>query len=368
MKKYFHFVLGLFLFLPLSALAFSFQSGGDISFQNPLEEDIYVAGRNITLETAVDGDFFAAAQTIMLEGDISYDAFLAGNSIILKGKVFDDLRILSGNVLIEGEIGGDVLIASGQVYITKDALIKGDLAIASGEVVLDGNILGDVYVGGGTTRVKGLIGGDAKVFSDQLSFEEGSRIAGDLFYRASEEIQNIEEMVSGEVTFRSLDKLSDKEESALIRWGIKKVIYNFLFLLIFGGLLYFSFEKFFRETGKELQEHPWQNLLKGFLYFLLLPILGILFLISVLGITIGFLSLAVFIFSLLLFELVGTTVFTGFFLQKYWPKEKNFWKKLGVLALVSFVFALVSGLDFIPALFAFGAWGTIEWKIAKSWR
>ncbi len=350
-----------------SVEAFQAKAEESLNLTEKIVEDAYLAGGRVRVEASIEGDLAIIGGDIVVKENISEDVLFLGGKILFTGSVADDFRAGGGEIVLEGEVGDDVLIGSGNVEIGSKTLIKGDLVIGSGETFLGGTVLGDVKIGGGIITLSGIIEGNASFVAEEIIVKEGAEIKGNLFYSAPKSLPELEKIVSGEVTHEIWEEMKEEHRSAIFLFGLTFTLSNFLYLLIFGGLLFFALEKFWRQTGEELKSHPWTSLLKGFLYFAAMPFLIIILLISVLGIPIAFLSLFIYIFSFILFELLGTVIFTGLFVSKYLKNNsKSFWKKLGLLALVSLVFAIVSGLDFIIALFAIGAMITTKFKLFKT--
>jgi len=365
MKRSF-IILALSLFLLPQVSAFQAKAEEDLKITESVLEDAYLAGGRVSVEAPVEGDLAVAGGDIFVKENVSEDVLFLGGRIHFTGSVNDDFRAGGGEIIIEGEVGDDVLIGSGHIKILKTAVIKGDLAIGSGEVFLGGTVLGNSNIAAGIITLSGTIEGNVSLVAEEIIVEEGTIINGNLFYSAPQVIPELEEVVKGEVTHGIWEEIKEKHRSTIFLFGLTFTLSNFLFLLIFGGLLFFALEKFWRQTGEELRSHPWISLLKGFLYFVAMPFVIIILLITVLGLPIALFSLFVYIFSFVFFELLGTVVFTGLFVSKYLKNSKSIWKKLGLLALVSLVFAIVSGLDFIIALFAIGALITTKFKLLKS--
>ncbi|MCF7830871.1 polymer-forming cytoskeletal protein [Candidatus Gracilibacteria bacterium] len=365
MKKILIVFLSTILFHS-SVGAFQAKAEENLNFTEKALEDTYLAGGRVRIEAPVEGDLASIGGEIIVKEHVSEDVLLLGGRIQFLGSVKDDFRAGGGEIILEGEVGDDVLIGAGKVEIRKTSIIKGDLAIGSGEVLLGGTVSGKTNIAAGIITLSGIIEGDASLLAEEINVEEGAEIKGNLFYSAPQPLPELEALVTGEVTHEIWEEIKEEHRSAIFLFGLSFALSNFLYLLVFGGLLFFALEKFWQQTGDELRSHPWISLLRGFLYLVAMPFVIVILLISVLGIPIAFLSLFVYIFSFVLFELLGTVIFTGLFVSKYLKNSKSIWKKLGLLALVSLVFAVVSGLDFIIALFAIGALITTKFKLLKT--
>lgn len=86
-----------------------------------------------------------------------------------------------------------------------------------------------------------------------------------------------------------------------------------------------------------------------------MPFVAILFFITVIGIPLGFLSLAIYIFSFVFAKVLTLVVFTGLITNIWSAKLPSSWHKWGVFLLLAVLLTFVNGIDMIAALFAFGA-------------
>jgi hypothetical protein len=68
------------------------------------------------------------------------------------------------------------------VQVRPNVHVGGDVILAGGAVFATGMIAGDVRAAGGTVLVAGDIGGDVRVYSEEPTFAEPTRIAGNFEY------------------------------------------------------------------------------------------------------------------------------------------------------------------------------------------
>lgn len=133
------------------------------------------------------------------------------------------------------------------------------------------------------------------------------------------------------------------------------VLYRFLFLLIVGGLLLILCRQTIEQTAITLRQHPGKSFLYGLLYYVLMPIVTILLFITVIGIPIGLLSLALYIFSFVFAKLVTLVIFSELITNTWSTWISQSWQRWGVFVLLALILAIVSGIDAIATLLAVGA-------------
>ena len=86
-----------------------------------------------------------------------------------------------------------------------------------------------------------------------------------------------------------------------------------------------------------------------------MPIVTILLFITVIGIPIALLSLALYIFSFVFAKLVTLVIFSELITNTWSTWISRPWQQWGVLVLLALILAIVSGVDAIATLFAVGA-------------
>ena len=133
------------------------------------------------------------------------------------------------------------------------------------------------------------------------------------------------------------------------------MVYRFLFLLILGSIFLNVFPHFTRKTAEIVQKTPGKSFLFGLLYLILLPVFALLCFITVVGIPLGLLSIAVYVFVFIFAKLITLVVMSELINTTWKHKLSQSWQRWSVFTLLALVLTLVSGIDFIAALFAFGA-------------
>jgi hypothetical protein len=91
------------------------------------------------------------------------DSYVTAEAGRVEGVVDGDLTIgVYGDLVISGTVAGDVTVASGgTVWVTETGLVEGALRGVARRVVVDGRVDDDVAVAALSTRVSGVVGRDA---------------------------------------------------------------------------------------------------------------------------------------------------------------------------------------------------------------
>jgi len=358
----------------------------------PIQDDLYVAGGLVHVNETVAGDLHIAGGEVTIIGDVKGDLIGVGGSVNVDGNVWDDVRIAAGEVKIQGTIGDDLIIAGGNVRIEHDAVIdgdayvfggmlivdgtvKGNLKMAGGNMVLSGVVNGDVDVNGGNFQLNGEIGGNAIAVSDEANVGSDASIAGNLEYWVPYKTNPYEEVVKGETTLNKDLRAVKKEVMEKTALGAMKVallaIFGFMLLssALFILLMIAITKNYFKDAGKKVMKTPWMCMLKGLMYFVLMPIIAFLFLVTVIGFPISLLLFFSYGFALFFAKPLTALVIAGWAQQYYkkkWGKIAFFFVAVGFYILLKLlVMVPVIGWIIVLAiiLIAFGA--LVETKFEK---
>lgn len=352
-----------------------YTAGEDIVIEGTVEDDVLAAGASVRIMTTVPGDVLAAGGKIDLRGMIEDDARIAGGDISLSGGIANDAVIMGGTVrLLETSvISGSVMIFGGDITI--DGVIKGDLLIRGGNVTINGRIGGNTDMRGGSVRLNGQMFGDAILGAAEVTLGSTATIEGDLRYwqqDGQEEFAGVQ----GTATFDPDLSMQQPEENEGLAAAILGV---FAFYTIFSaalmiGVLLFCTKTLFSESAKRLQQAPWMGLLIAFLFFLLLPVIGILFLVTIIGLPLAAAIFAVWLLSLLFAKTVASTVFAHWVqmrAKKKWHPALVFLLALGIFIVLKLV-GLIPYIGWITCMIltmiGFGAYLQVKYDRYKKVR
>ena len=180
---------------------------------------------------------------------------------------------------------------------------------------------------------------------------------GKLTYKSPERIPELEKIAVGGATYTGIPEFYSKKDTTEKLSGFVSgyMVYRFLFLLILGSIFLLVFPHFTRKTAEIVQKTPGKSFLFGLLYLVLLPILALLCFITVIGIPFGFLLIAIYVFGFVFAKLITLVVMSELINTIWKHKITKPWQRWGVFALLALILTIVSGIDFIATLFAFGA-------------
>lgn len=350
----------LALLLTVPAYAFEERSGEKIviAADEVVEDDLYLFAAEVIVDGTVKGDLIAFGSQITVNGVVEGDLFSAGQVVVINGVVADDARIAGAGLQVGGNahIGDDLLAAGASLETKPGCAIGGDVVVGAAQALLDGEVKGDVLAGTGALELAGTFGGDVKAYVDQteetvnepspnvfmqqnvpltlpslapgLTVKEGAKIAGDLEYSSTYDLQFPGGVVGGKVT-RVEPKV---DETAYVpptpaqqvgKWALA-LLRSIVTLVLFSLLLAWLASPFLRMTSGKIQSHPWPSLGWGAIAWaaFFFAVLVILVLMILGGVIFGALTLGgvsgtiVWIGILALFALTVAFVLTTAYLTK----------------------------------------------------
>ena len=354
--------------VPVFASAALIQAGEEYSLVKgeTISENLYVAGGNVTISGNVQGDLIIAGGNVIVTGNISEDVLFVGGSLSVLGEIGEDLRIVGGQVTIGGNVGKDIVAAGGMIHILSNVTVNGDILAGGGKVIIDGVVKGDVNIGGGEIDINGQVAGNVRARAKEIKIGKGAVISGNLVYDAPKEaVIDESASIAGEIVFNKVQFFPQKEgrdiKNVLQKIGIFFAFAKLFALLAAALVAVFIFRRFSTVIIEQGVLHPWMNLLRGFVLFIVVPVAVFLLLISVLGSLIGVIGVLVYIVFLLIAQVYAGLIL-GSWIFKRLVKTKEVevdWKiaVAGVLLLYGISFLPIVGgiINFLVLLLAFGS-------------
>lgn len=340
----------------------------DVTITTEQTSDVVIAWGEVDIKSTLRQDAIIAWWDILINAPILQDLMFAGWDISVNWAVSDDVRWIGWNIVINKDVAWDVILAAWDIRIEKDVTIGWDLIIASGKTVIDWTVLWKLRFIWGKLTLNGKIWWDAQIYVEKFKTTSvsGAVINWNLEYKSDSKIELLENMTVWTVNFEeAIWKKQFKEdiEDSLMSYVIIKI----LFIFIFSTVLFFFFQKFYNRAGKILSEQTGKSFLYGILTFLLIPILAILFFISIIGVPIGFLLVFWFVMLIIFLEVINVTVLTALIIEKI-PKLNVNYIKILIILVLSIFMALINWIDIIIWFFTVWAMLILKKEIIAQFR
>ena len=156
-------------------------------------------GQNIVVQKneIVDDNLFAAGETTSIDGIVNGDLYAAGRLVTVTGHVKGDLICFAREVDVEGEVDGNIygfardvnirgradrnLIAFAQsIQLLPAARLNGDLTAFSAELSVAGSVQRDLTSFSNTANIRGQVGRNVTARGRRISLLAPAHVGGDL--------------------------------------------------------------------------------------------------------------------------------------------------------------------------------------------
>lgn len=308
--------------------------------------------RTIYLDGSVDGDVFLFANEVTVNATISGDLIVFAGQADIQGSVADDLRVVAGQLNLNAAIGDDVSLAAGQIEIGSNSKIINSFIAAAGRVRFDGQVNQDVLIYAGSVDIF-----PHAIINGNLNLELGrppvispqAQINGQIEETLKPELaQNarLKKFISHlKPTFKTitglilLEKLASLTIEILIGWLLILLLPQLIKQLVSLGL---------KQPGAAI---GW-----GLLFLTVVPLLACLFIITLIGIPLGVVTILIYAVSLLLAKLLVSLSLGSRLLKDVKFKKPYLSLTLGLVIMVILQLIPVFGwlTYFILILFGLG--------------
>lgn len=343
-----HCVLSAFLFATgVQALWADSASGKTVPAERNLGADRFAAGCPVSVVLPVAGDLIAAGCNVEVLAEVDGDVVVMGGNVRLAAPAKQGVYAAGGRVSIEAPVQRNVRIAGGSVELGPNANIAGNITVGGGKVEIDGAIGGYVQVGAGSVRINGPVAGDVELGAGEVELGPNARIGGTLRYASGEEIRrDPAAQVRGGV-----QRIERGERwSTAHRWrqgtGHRLGWMWSLGLLAIAAVLVTALPQFYGRVAETARARWALSLLIGFIVLVCVPVAALIAIVSVIGIPLALLTIALYLMLLLVGYVSSGIALGGIALQHWRPESaaKHGWRiAAAVLAML-----LLSVLGRVP--------------------
>jgi hypothetical protein len=360
----------LFILLGLTIVPLSMASAavmqksddkGMLAVSVPVKDDVYLVGDKVTVAQTVEGDVIAAGSDVQITGKVTGDIAVAGGNVTLAGAVSDDVRAAGGTVRISGAVGGDLLVAGGTVIIDATANIGGDLVVYGGEVTMLGKVGRNLKISAENATLLGAVGGTLMVNAESL--HTGTDVKGASTLHAKtitlEKTAAFGSPVSywregGNMDFggalRNGATATYDESAAAVGKDTSKMgaaaflgvfsVYSLLSGMLIIGLLLLITRTFFSDLAKQLKTEPGWSLLYGLMYLVLVPAIAFIAMLTLIGLPLGILMIAMYVFSFVFVTPLASIAFAKLLQLQYktkWGTASLFFVSTGIFIVLKLI-------------------------------
>jgi len=301
--------------------------GRIVTINEPVWQDLYIAGGTVVVNAVVHGDLVVAGGTVQIMDSIIGDALVAGGRVSFGGPVGDDIRCAGGEIQVLNVVTGDLVSTGGSVLLHRDAS-AGSVIGAGGDIHIDGKVLGMVKVATGNLVINGSVGKGIDCRSEHITIN--GTVSGPVLMAASEGIKignqaafngPVRYWLAGnsDVDFRQALKggAAIYDPSLRINFGRwyflgfstwAGLAWYLAMVLLMIMIVQYLFPVVLRRAGQIAWMTPLKALGYGVLFWIGIPVAAIIALLSVVAVPVGLLLVALYIISLFMATILTAVV------------------------------------------------------------
>lgn len=368
MKLLLWLVIMLGAIYPVKAIRIA--SGKNIVIDRPVYENLYIAGGEITINAPVHGDLVIAGGTVTINDSITNDILAAGGTISFNGYVGNDIRCTGGRLNILKSVAGDLVATGGNITLNKDVVI-GNLVAAGGNITVDGNITGivktvsgklflngnvmkDIDCRGGDITINGNVQGRSVLAANnKLDIGRAASFNNEVrYWTPSGEIDFKGTLKNGRAVYDPSLRLN-KEQWYLLGWtSVLGLLWFIGTVLVMIMLIQYLFSSTMKKAGETAYDKALRSLGYGLLFWIGVPVVAVVACITVIGVPIGIILLAGYVFLALIAGTI-TAVVAANWLNSRSDTNWSYWRMVLLSLGIFIVFKILSLTPFL-GMFIFG--------------
>lgn len=340
-------LLAVLLFIPAGASAAgiaTFSADRSLIAGTPSPGNSSVAGASVIVAAPIGGDLSGVGGSLVVTAPVAGDALLVGGSVQSRAKIGGDLRVLGGSVAVEKPVSGDFFAIGASV----DDLgrIAGSTFVIGANVTLAGGVGGPVTIYANNVALAGDFAGDIRIVaSGRVALAASTTVRGMFSYQAPEPaVIPASASLLGGVGYESTSFLASSElthKLALASLGIFLVV-RLLAALILAGLLAGLFPWLGEAVAARGASGSFRSILLtiflGFAAFVAVPILALIFALTLIGIGLAILLGVCYALLALLSYLYAGILVGNLLARRFSSRNAVLWRD-GVIGM--FLFSLV---------------------------
>jgi hypothetical protein len=368
------------------------KSGDNITVNEAVTDDLYVAGGTVTINAPVYGDLIVAGGTVIVNDTITQDILVAGGNISLNGYVGDDIRCAGGTIGLSNGVGGDLIATGGTISVDRNSVIDGDLLASGGEVTVDGKVKGEIKsaagvftlngsVGkgldcrGGKIAINGTVEGASILAASTIDLGTEALFKADVRYWNKQGALDFKNSLSGgKAIFDSSLEINDGKWHYLGFASLLMVLWYLGTALVMIMILQYLFGHIFKEAANTVKHASLKSLGLGFLFLIGMPMVIILAMVTVIGLPVGILLLigygTVLLLATVIVSLLAGNWINNTYYQETWGRGRMVLTAFGIFvvlklaSLTPFVGPLIM---LMLACMAFGGiLQNVKWRRSKT--
>ena len=305
-------IVCLWLIALLCSVAFAteIRTGNTVSVgaNEVIDDDLFASGQSVFIAGQVRGDVFAFGQTVRITGPVEGSVMAAGQSLQITDTVGGSVRAAGQSVTLSSTVRRNAALAGQELVVMPDVRIGRDLHAAGQSVELAGRVGRRASLAAQAVTVRGQIGEDLSCDVERLALTATARVARDLIYR-SRYAATVEPGARVGGRTEHLPPLQRGRRAHWRGWGFGGFL--FMLMVFVAGVVGLAvLPRLVGSAADAMTSRPWWNLLLGFIALVVVPIGFLIVCLTVIGIPLAMLVLALW-GAALAFSGVPVGIFLG---------------------------------------------------------
>lgn len=298
--------------------------------------DLYIYENKVTISNVVDGNAFVIGKEVTVTGEIGGDLFVLADKLNIEGGyVYSSIFACANEITINGVVY-DVYATCNNFNLESNGFIYRDMKVTASNVNMNGKVRRDAYI-----------------YANTLNFKEdaGTIIYGNLDFSTNSQINVPEGVVTGEIIDNSTTTKTEKSIFTVILSYMADLIRTLLFTFVIIIILLWLTPKFIERVESMNVAKSFISLGIGFLTPFALIIVGLLLIISSIGISIFICGM----FAFIVLAYIGFAI-TSIFFGKLFAKLLKLEGKIKFILLtlaISAILWLICQIPILGVIFSF---------------
>jgi hypothetical protein len=266
----------------------------------------YRAGERVEVPAGVNGDVVVAGRAVSIANPVTGDVLAAGWRVNLTADADDDVRMAGGELLVDSRVAGDLTIAGRDVTLGAASHVLGNSWVTGQRVRVNGVTERELRVAAQSVTIAGEIRRPTRIIAESLEVLPGARVLAPLAYEGTTPAYVAPgALVTQGITYRNIPPR--EAQQARSPSGLSGIVFT-IHLFVGGLLLFLLVPRVATAPAETLRAQPWRSLGIGFALTIGVPLVALLFVVSLVGIPVGITVGALYLAAL--FLAVLTTAFT----------------------------------------------------------
>jgi len=262
-----------------------------------INDDLVIGAKEADVAGTVSGDLIFGGNGLSQTGPVEGSVWAGGKSIQLKGPVSGSARIFSSELTLENSVARNLMAFCGDVRMSAEAEIGQDAHMFCGNIMLGGKINGALYARCGEIIISGKVGKGANIKADKITLTPTAVIEGDFIYTSKKEAKI---STGAQILGKTVHNLPGKKESKTSAWDVFWWIIWRISELITGFLLIALFAKQMNAFKEAATRSFLKTIGVGLLAFIVIPIIALLFVVTIVGLPLTLVLTAFYVVALFL--------------------------------------------------------------------